>query len=46
MDTDTLSQLITFAYGLFFITCFVIVIALVFKRIKEKKTEDFEQRDN
>jgi hypothetical protein len=32
--------------GLFFLVCFVILIYLIVKRVKAKKKETFEKRDN
>ncbi|MDA0356012.1 MAG: hypothetical protein O2796_02135 [Bacteroidetes bacterium] len=32
--------------GLFLVTCAVILIYLIFRRIDIKKTENFEDRDN
>lgn len=32
--------------GLLFLTAFVIIIVLIVKRVKERKNETFEKRDN
>ena len=32
--------------GLFILACIIILIYLIYKRIEEKKSEDFEDRDN
>jgi hypothetical protein len=32
--------------GLFFMACLVILIYLIFRRVRIKKEEDFEDRDN
>jgi hypothetical protein len=43
---DYLGQIILSAYGLAALFVFVSLIVLVRIRLKEKKKEDFEKRDN
>lgn len=42
----TISYLMRFLYGLFFIISGVIIIYLIVKRIKNRGKEGFEERDN
>lgn len=41
-----ISNIIFALYGIFIVVAFIIIIYLIFRRIKIKKQEDFEQRDN
>jgi len=43
---DFLGELVMSIYGLFFGVCAVLLVFLIFRRIKNKKLEDFEKRDN
>lgn len=40
------SHLILYAYGLVWVGVIVIIIYLIIKRLKNKKSEDFEKRSN
>ena len=46
MDSSDIIYFIISIEGLFFGSCFLILIYLVFRRIDMKKKEDFEERDN
>jgi hypothetical protein len=43
---DFLGKFILSAYGIAIAVCFVILIFLIIRRGKIKKTEDFEERNN
>ena len=43
---DGFAALFFGVYGLFIGSCIIILIYLVFRRIRIKKTENFENRDN
>lgn len=43
---ETAAIVITTIYGLAIATMLVLLIYLIFKRIKDKKQEHFEKRDN
>jgi len=46
MDSSDIVYFILSVEGLFFGSCFLILIYLVLRRIEMKKKEDFEDRDN
>ncbi len=43
---DTVALVIVWLYGTAIAAAIVLLIYLIFKRIKEKKSENFEDRDN
>ena len=43
---NTLVNIIFSVYGLFFAVALVLLVYFIVKRVKDKKTEDFEKRDN
>ena len=46
MELDTVTTGIFALQGLFWMTCLLILIVLVFRRIQEKKEEDLDDYDN
>ena len=43
---EFLGKALMSVYGIFLGVCVIILIFLIFRRIKTKKLEDFEKRDN
>jgi prolipoprotein diacylglyceryltransferase len=43
---DNIGEFILSAYGIFIGICLIIIIFLIIRRVRIKKTEDFEQRKN
>ena len=43
---ELITKLVFSLHGLFWGSCLIILVYLIFRRIRIKKTEDFEKRDN
>ncbi len=43
---DWLAGVLLSLQGLFILVCIIILVYLIFKRLEEKKSENFEDRDN
>jgi len=43
---ETIGKFVIGLEGLFFLVCLVILIFLIFRRIKIRKEENFEKREN